>query len=406
MKRLILLTLSIIFLLQHSCIADHMVLQQKETENGPDCTKTGTIAGQITGESKSEIPTITEKENTIPIWQERENKLQEIFDRYKLYNTNDGASFGEIVAEGFLHDLKDKNYEALELVVNREYASSIDFEFIGMVDIDSFEIVNKEVMPLTYSYESEEIDYAIYTEYTVEINISDSNTDVFPVGKSEWLLGINEYIAAQPPSMSIWAFTKSKNTERIGLEHLDFITPNRAVWICREFSYWFDVFESIDDINDFMQSRLDGDDIYKPKGLYDKIYHFLVYVNAYEDEPLDTIEKFDEKLKTVLPVKNIDFGFFKNDTWDPTCLIYDDGEHEVFFTAAHGRAWHYTTTELNEYDEESGIYTVVLNYCADAIFLVNAITMKYTLIDNNGDLQLIKTECLYNSEYELASFLS
>ena len=128
------------------------------------------------------------------------------------------------------------------------------------------------------------------------------------------------------------------------------------------------------------------------------MHHFLVYV--YGPEYFDTIEKFNEKLKATLPVRDIDFNLFKME--GRSDIIYDDGEKKILLSINHGRVWYYTTVELNEYDDETRTYTVILNYYADPCYMVNTVTIKYTLLDNDDDLQLVEMECLYNSGYGLA----
>jgi len=291
---------------------------------------------------------------------------------------DDGELHYDKIAREFLESIKSGDYaKVAKLMWWKENTEA--YRFIQDMTVDSYEIV-ETIDPL---YNGE---YPKY--FKVKFNISQSDNDYFTAGESYWDLMTGGY------QRDVSLFRPSNYEENIGYISNTHYKDNDYSF-CYNFSHYFNIFETANDFDAFFPEDIKAAGGRNSLGHSALHFYYKVHDGEYNGngEPLyiDVLE--DYILKTT-GITGIDYT-----TASP---FYDEKENAIM-GCGHGWGWKYWIPVSKQYDENTNIYTVVIDYFADTGFLVVAKTIEYKFTTNDdGTYKMLSTELLYDSGYSMA----
>lgn len=282
-------------------------------------------------------------------------------------------------ANDFLTSLKNKDTEGFISLINWIYSVEIKneniqaYSFIQDIDIDSYKILKKE---------TEKGLYGNFERFTVELYISKSATELFPVGTSRWILDID----APTYTYNVRLFKNvDKEINIVTEKHQDNI-----VKFCCDFSFELNCYRTVTDFNTIVPVSNDDANEYFWQGLIRCLPVTLNEVGAVSREELEMV------VKKVLGITSIDV------TKDVNYDVSSDSVPLVFNTAS----WYTCSLASKEFDSKTKHHVIVIDYYSDTAYLLKAKTIKYDVRENNDkSYSLISTELLFDSGYEIASGL-
>jgi len=227
-------------------------------------------------------------------------------------------------------------------------------------DVDSYKI-------------TETVPFDNYMHYEVELNISKSSNDIFPVGKSRWILEV-----------AYETVILFKNVNKTIIKTRD---SSNAVNLCLDFTSAFNCFKTLRDFNKLVPDK-------KDKGVYSGFCSNLIALTIYDfqNKPIKR-KQAESNAKNTFGITTVDFTMQENYNKQNDTIIVD----------SWGWLWFYDALSLDNFDSKTKQHTIVINYYADSACILIAKTVKY-IVKENGDstLTLLSTELLYDSGLTIA----
>jgi hypothetical protein len=304
----------------------------------------------------------------------------------------------ENTAQTLLEAILQGNYIAVARLMSA--TSSDAYRFIEEMVVDSYEIVE-----------------AISTEYLrfykIKLHVSRGDNTYFPVGESYWDLCVQPVEVTGP----IRHFARSHDESIIDESDIARIT-DKEIMCCYNFSLSLDVYQSATDFNTlFHTPSQSSTDLYNSYGTSwpseDKPPFEQWWLNSRAHRAihyyLDTspilsnnvsVDELNEYMLKTAGITNPDYSGSSYHRVE----VNEHGEELEFIECyGHGGNWKYWKPFSILFDDDSGIYTVVLDYYADQAMVVIAKTIQYqfTML-NDGAYSMISTELLYDSGFNMA----
>lgn len=277
----------------------------------------------------------------------------------------------------FLDAFKNKDVEDffsfIDGMHNKKFNAynSQAYSFIRDIDVDSYKILNEES-------ENEE-NYPV--EFTIELSISKSGTDLFPIGISRWTIIFD-------PIAMISYVSLFRNAEN-EINYIDDADKNSIAGFCRDFSFEMDCYKTMTDFNKLIPDNGTEEAGYFCQSLIRCLP--LTYDNDYGIKR----EQLEKAAKNVLGITELDVTKSK---------FYDQHMDLERIEILSGN-WSACSLASEEFDSKSKQRIIIIDYYTDGAYLLKAKTMKYVVRENvDNSFTLISTELIYDSGYEIASF--
>ena len=285
--------------------------------------------------------------------------------------TNEFELRSSLNAKIFLDYLKDKDLDNILPLIRADNSNESksnyikSYSFIRSIDVESYTITKTEYL-------------GYFVRCQIVLNISKSGNELFPVGRSKWILEANE--------SSVQLFQNANETIYRISE-----LQNDIVEFCYKFSFELKCYETISDFNILIP---DANDEVTISYFYDNLIRCLpVTFN-------DTFEVKREQLqsltKSVLGISGLDFTKSTN---------YNKDEDSLYLYSPSG-IWITCSLESNQFNPNTKIRTIVIDYYSDSAYIKKAKTIKYIIKENeDATFTLVSTELLFDMGIELASGL-
>lgn len=225
--------------------------------------------------------------------------------------------------------------------------------------------------------------------YKVKMNISESNVDDFPVGQSVWTIKMSE----QRDKYFVSFHRDGAEEKTILADNVSNLDVSGAVKMCYAFTSEFGWISSDDNIIDVTCAEK----IVEKERFISDLIKFCSYFS--NDEELSTsvidypAEKLSESAEKLLGISSLDF----------TSLPSYNKAKDTVTSKRSKYSWGYAALANEQYDEESGIHHISLDWYSDTIFLAKARSIDYVLVDNpDGSIRLYSTEMTFDSGEPIA----
>lgn len=282
-------------------------------------------------------------------------------------------------ANGFLESLKNKDVEGFISFINWIYSDEIKnsniqaYSFIRDINVDSYNILKKDTI-------NDQFDS--FVRFTVELHISRSGTDIFPVGISQWILDIDAPVY-------IFNVRSFKNVET----EMNIITDknqNDMVKFCCDFSFEMNCYSTVTDFNTLIPDSNDE----AIANFYQGLIRCLPV--TFDNNSAVKREEIEKLAKNVLGISGFDvrksMDYNKNNDTIP-----------IIFNSA---SWVTCSLTSKTFDLETKQYIIIIEYYSDTAYLQKAKTMQYNIGENiDKSFTLISTELLFDSGFQVASGL-
>lgn len=282
----------------------------------------------------------------------------------------------ELTAKLFLNYIKNKKVDDIAVFI--ETGSDVSTgacSIFNEIDVDSYEYV----APYYSSYDGQ-------TNFNVTLHISKSNSELFPVGTSRWILSTGEGMYGSPINYFRRAnevFTPIKG-DSLG----------NAVDFCYDVSNDLGCFETMDNFNKLITDAQSNGSI----GWFGEYLVTILLKNRdgyYSDSAYPVkMTELETLAKKTFGITNIDF--YKE------ISKYNSSDDTIDTRDGHGGAWRLATLHSSNYDSSTRIRTIVIDFYSDNAYSLKSKTMEYTLRVNQDDsLTLLSTRLLYDSGYNM-----
>ena len=273
------------------------------------------------------------------------------------------------IAERFLSGIKNKDPQQLLDTIAAKDADA--YKFLTDLKLESYNIV-------------EEIEvYSSVMKYVVQLDITESNSDFFPVGRSSWELEVDylfrgKVILFKPVGKD--------------LNRLEFDNQNKDVNFCADF---FELLEpyiiSASDLNKMVPEIKDAD------SYNDFLELMIIFLRRYglpeENTPADSVMA---EAKKVLGITEIDLQKYNQ---------YHEDDRTVSTRMTSGIV-HCGSLSSREYDPQTKQSAITLDYYSDSAHLLKGKTVKFIVKENEDkSFTMLSIEVLYDSDLELTYFI-
>ena len=239
-------------------------------------------------------------------------------------------------AEKFINALIKKDKTTL-----KELALVYDDKALDYIDNVTFSSINA----ISIKENSNEF------EYTVELNVSESKTDLFPTGKSTWkLISVND----ENVGFNFIKYFNNVNDKKVLFND----TNKSYILFCVECTKHFGKEETYNSFSEYLSKNV-SDSNYM--NIYEVFY--LTQEHSYDITP----EDLKEFSKAKFGIENADFTKWSS---------YDKKSNS--FTWGRGNYTPFATVSSDKLGSD-GIRTVVTDYYADSLLLVKAYSIEYKL---------------------------
>lgn len=225
--------------------------------------------------------------------------------------------------------------------------------------------------------------------YKVKMNISESSVDDFPAGESIWTIKMSE----QRDKYFISFEREGAEEKNILADNVSNLDVSGAVKMCYAFTSEFGWISSDENIIDVTCAEK----IVEKERFISDLIKFCSYFS--NDEELSTsiidypAEKLSESAEKLLGISSLDF----------TSLPTYNRAKKTVSSRRSKYSWGYAALADEQYDKESGIHHVSLDWYSDTIFLAKARSIDYILVDNpDGSIRLYSTEMTFDSGEPIA----
>ncbi len=221
--------------------------------------------------------------------------------------------------------------------------------------------------------------------FRVKMNISESSSEIFPVGESIWRIDVSDH-----DDSYFSAFVREGAEERGVLTgSVAEIDASKAVKMCYAFTSEFDWLFGGEEMSidiDHAEKQIERE------RAVDNLLSYCLYFNSMdgitEDGVSFSAEWFENSINKLLGMSGIELSEFSCYNAESNTVSVDSVKYSCG----------YALLEDEIYDEENGNYSVTLDWYADTIFLAKAFTITYTLSDNDDDtIRLVSAEKIYDS---------
>jgi hypothetical protein len=283
----------------------------------------------------------------------------------------------------FMHYLMDKDIESILSLIGlrTDYLERFEsgdgekqdayqaYGFLKDADIKGYQVLSSE----TRQYNGRQSDGR---RYIVELDIEKSDTSYFASGKSNWQVefGIDG-------SSPLQVFQPQDGL----LSRTHFSEASDPAMFAYQAAVYLDLFEDVDDFNSIVPGT-DVKEFYFDKFTSDMM-RFLF--NKFENE-LITAKGLAIETEKAFGITDVDFTRYYR--YDP--------ETDSMSFGAGGGMWMFPDLVSEDFDEETDIYAITIDFYADAAYMLKAKTMKYEVVTiGEGEYRMLSTECLYDSGY-------
>lgn len=225
--------------------------------------------------------------------------------------------------------------------------------------------------------------------YKVKLNISESTVNDFPVGESVWHIKMSE----QRDKYFISFQREGAEEKTVLADNVSNLDASGAVKMCYAFTSEFGWISSDENIIDVSCAEK----IVEKERFISDLIKFCSYFS--NDDELSTsvidypAEKLSESAEKLLGIGSLDFTSLPN---------YNKAKKTVSSKRSK-YSWGYAALADEQYDSESGIHHVSLDWYSDTIFLAKARSIDYVLVDNpDGSIRLYSTEMTFDSGEPIA----
>lgn len=273
--------------------------------------------------------------------------------------------------KGFMN--KDKG-KVLEMIGLTDF--NLDFLYDDKMEsdireaygfINDFELTGYEIL------ESNNEEHNVM-KYIVMLEVSESSIEFIPEGNSAW----DVEIGIDGPGL-IQLF----KPHEMELIHARSSSRNLPESFAYRVATYLQVFNTLDDFNDIVPDS-DSEELF-----FDRfcINLMMMFRDRFENGYV-TAERLSEEVEMALGITDVDFT--QHSHYDP--------ETDSMSLREGGGSWMYESLVSVDFDEETGIHTVVLDFYTDAAFMFKAKTMKYEVMDMGEDgFKMISAELIYDS---------
>lgn len=211
-------------------------------------------------------------------------------------------------------------------------------------------------------------------KYIVELEVSESNMEYIPNGNSIWDV---EFGIDGPGVVQLF------KRHDIEITHARFSDRNSPENFAYGVATYLQIFETIDDFNSIVP------DWTSKEPYFDQFcFRMMKMLSDRFENGLVTAERLTEEVEKALGITDVDFT--KHSHYDP--------ETDSMSLRESGGSWMYESLVSLDFDEETGIHTVVLDFYTDAAFMLKAKTMKYEVMEMGIDgFRMISSELIYDS---------
>ncbi len=275
------------------------------------------------------------------------------------------------IAEGFLTALKNRNLKDVLHYLETEDTDA--YKFLTDLNLESYSIV-------------EEIEvYGSAMKYVVQLDITGSGSDLFPVGKSMWEVGVEEPEAGNG---GITLFKPVTNK----INRIKYDKQSKDIDFCADF---FELLEpyviSASDLNKMVP------DIKDAEPYNDFCESLIIFLRRYglpeENTPADSVMA---EAKRVLGITKIDLKKY-------SYYIESEGTVSTWSTAGIS---YFGSVVSREYDPQTRQSTIILDYYSDSAHLLKGKTVKFIVKENEDkSFTMLSTEILYDSGVDLPYYV-
>lgn len=292
--------------------------------------------------------------------------------------TSERFRYAEKIVSEFMDGLL---YHKPDVLVQYGGARSLSaYSFLDGVCLTDWEII--DFADYENSGEFQDND-KIYT-FKIKMNISESSSELFPVGESVWLLDVSD------TDKSYFSYFAPEDAEEktVLADSVDSLDASTAVKMCYAYTSAFDWICG----DDMVPDREAVDNRIEQERLVCNLLEFCNYFDGEggqtDSEMNYSVQWLKDSAEKLLGITDLDFSGIP---------LYNSGE-DTLKNNILKYSWGYAILDSEEYDEENGVHTVVMDWYADTIFLSKAFSVKYTLSDNSdGTMRLLSSEKLYDS---------
>lgn len=214
--------------------------------------------------------------------------------------------------------------------------------------------------------------------YTIELEVFESSTEFIQEGNSIWYVEIGV-----DGSSVVQLFRLDKEKE---LDHASFSDKNSPEYFVYRAATYLQLFETIDDFNDIVPDS-DSKELY-----FDQFCVRMMKLlhNRFENGYI-TAEALGEEVEKIFGITDVDF----------TKHSYYDSETDSMSFREGGGSWMFESLGSVDFDNETGIHTVIIDFYTDAAYILKAKTVKYEVMNMDEDgYKMISAELIYDSGYD------
>lgn len=286
--------------------------------------------------------------------------------------------YAEAIVSEFMDGLL---YHKSDVLVQYGGARSLSaYSFLDGVCLTDWEIIDFSDYENSGDFQDND---KIYT-FKIKMNISESSSELFPVGESVWLLDVSDTDKSYFSSFAL----EGAEEKTILADSVDSLDASTAVKMCYAYTSSFDWICGDDTVPD----REAVDNQIEKERLVCNLLEFCSYFDGEGVQTASQMNYSAEWLKgsaeKLLGITELDF----------TGVPLYNADDDTIKNKILKYSWGYAALDSEHYDEENGVHTVVIDWYADTIFLSKAFTVKYTLSDNgDGTMRLLSSEKSDNS---------
>lgn len=289
--------------------------------------------------------------------------------------TDPNAEGGKTVAE-FMDALVAHDTETVARLGGSQSYSA--YGFLDGVKFSSWELIDTQT----------DDDSVIYK---VKLNISDSSVDDFPAGESVWNIKMSE----QRDKYFISFQREGAEEKNMLADNVSNLEVSGAVKMCYAFTSefgWISSDENIIDING-------SEKVVEKERFISDLIKFCAYFSN-DDELSSSIidypaDKLSESAEKLLGISDLDF----------TVLPSYNKAKETVSSKRSKYSWGYAALTDEQYDSDSGVHRISIDWYSDTIFLAKAKSIDYVLADNpDGSVRLYSTETTFDNGEPIAFF--
>lgn len=292
---------------------------------------------------------------------------------------NEDQSEWDSKLDEFMNSLMNKDYDkVLEMVGLTEFRLDFFYDDKMKSDIrDAYSFLNSFEL-IGYKILDSNLGKYNVMRYTIELEVFESSTEFIQEGNSIWYVEIGV-----DGSSVIQLFKPVKEKE---LNYGRFSDKNSPEYFVYRAATYLQLFDTIDDFNDIVP-YLDSKERY-----FDQFcVRMMKLLNNRFENGYITAEALGKEVEKIFGITYVDF----------TKHSYYDSETDSMSFREGGGSWMFESLVSLDFDNETGIHTVIIDFYTDAAYILKAKTVKYEVMNMGEDgYKMISTELIYDSGYD------